>query len=184
MGRLADGDPPPRLGAKYRKQLKSPDAQTTIGLAVERVVLTGWAAQAAFFSEGLEPRPDDQAWLMWLRHLIPFYNSTGDLVNRARKQEKSSLALAGTWMILLASHGGDELLAGFEEHRIIKSRFRANTWNNARALTYFLLLIGAGRALRHVLNPDADESLGGFQSQHLLEDYAEPRNKRQLVAEA
>jgi hypothetical protein len=59
-----------------------------------------------------------------------------------------------------------------------------NTWHNARALTYFILLIGAGRALHHVLSDAVDPDFGAFQSLHLLEDYAEKRGKRQMIAEA
>ncbi len=185
MGRLADGDPPPRLGAKYRKQLRGEAAQLGIGLAAERLVISGFAAQAAFFSgENLQEAADeDTVWLAWLRHLIAYYQDTTELVDRARNEEESSLGLIGAMLISLGDHGGAEMMEGFEAHGVIKGR-RMNTWHNARALTYFILLIGAGRALHHVLSDAVDLDFGAAQSLHLLEDYAEKRGRRQMIAEA
>jgi hypothetical protein len=183
IGRLADGDPPPRFGAKYRKQLRDQAAQRDIGLAAERLVLSGFAAQAAFYEEALQERSDEEAWLLWLRHLSAFYNDTSELASRAKAEEQSTVGITGAMMITLGDHGGSELMEGYETHRILRSLRRINSWSNARALTYFLLFVGAGRALHHVLSDKVDMTFGSLQSLHLLEDYAEKRNKRQMIAE-
>ncbi len=183
IGRLADGDPPPRLGAKYRKQLRDQAAQRDIGLAVERLVLSGFAAQAAFYEEALQERSDEEAWPLWVRHLSAYYNDTSELADRAKAEEQSAFGITGAMMITLGDHGGSELMEGYETHRIVKSLRRVNGWRNARALTYFLLFMGAGRALHHVLSDQVDETFGSLQSLHLLEDYAEKRSKRQMIAE-
>jgi hypothetical protein len=183
IGRLADGDPPPRLGAKFRKQLRDQAAQRDIGLAAERLVLSGFAAQAAFYEEALQERHEEETWQLWLRHLSAYYNDTFDLTERAKAEEQSSIGVTGAMMITLADHGGSELMEGYETHGVIKKLRRINNWHNARALTYFILLVGAGRALHHVLSDKVDESFGSLQSLHLLEDYAEKRNKRQMIAE-
>lgn len=183
IGRLADGDPPPRLGAKYRKQLRDQAAQRDIGLAAERLVLSGFAAQAAFYEEALQERGDEEAWLLWLRHLSAYYNDTSELANRAKTEEQSTFGLTGAMMITLGDHGGSELMEGYETYRILKSFRRINNWSNARALTYFLLFMGAGRALHHILSDKVDTTFGSLQSLHLLEDYAEKRSKRQMIAE-
>ncbi len=183
IGRLADSDPPPRLGAKYRKQLRSEDARRSIGLAAERLMLLGFAAQAAFYNEGLDSVDrEDDAWAMWLRHLSAYYNDTSELADRARNEERSNVGLTGAMLIILGDHGGGELVEGFEEHRIIKG-LRKNTWHNARAASYLLLMMGAGRALHHVLSDEVDPTFGSLQSVRLLEDYREKRSKRQMIAQ-
>lgn len=131
IGRLADGDPPPRLGAKYRKQLRDPTAQRGIGLAAERLVLSGFAAQAALYEETLQERSDEEAWPLWLRHLSAYYNDTFELASRAKAEEESTVGITGAMMITLGDHGGSELLEGYENHRIIKSLRRINSWSNA-----------------------------------------------------
>lgn len=183
IGRLADGDPPPRLGAKYRKQLRDQAAQQDIGLALERLALSGFAGQAAFYEETLQERSDEEAWPLWLRHLSAYYTDTFELSDRAKKEEQSSLGLTGAMLIVLADHGGNELMEGYEAHGVMKKLRRINNWHNARALSYVMLLIGAGRALHHVLSDKVDENFGSLQSLHLLEEYAEKRSKRQMIAE-
>lgn len=183
IGRLADGDPPPRLGAKYRKKLRNEEARRSIGLAAERLVLSGFAAQAAFFEGTLEAKGDEEAWEMWLRHLISYYNDTNDLMGRVRSEEHSNLGIIGAMIVMLGNHGGSELIEGFEAHHIIRGFPRRNSWHNARALSYLSLLLGAGRALHHVLSEEADPSFGSLQSVRLLEDYSEKRNKRQMVTQ-
>lgn len=181
IGRLADGDPPPRLGSKFRKQLRNDDAQGEVGHAAERLVLSGFLSQAIFYDDDLEVRADLDYWPIWLRHLIPWYQDTTDLSTRARNEEQSNLGIIGAMTITLGDHGGSELMEAYERRGIYKGR--AGSWRDARALSYFLLFMGAGRALFHVLSEKVDPDFGSLQSQELLESYAEKRNKRQMVAQ-
>jgi hypothetical protein len=183
IGRLADGDPPPRFGAKYRKQLEDPEARAAIGLGVERLVLAGYCFQAAFFTGQVVDRAQDVVWAGWLRHLTASYNETNDLSSRAGREEESTEGYLGALMIGMTDHGGAELLEGFETYGILKGR-GINPWRNARAMTYLTFFIGAGRALRQVVSDQFNESFGSLLSLHLLEDYEQPRNKRQMLNEA
>lgn len=180
MGRLGDGDPPPRIGAKYRKQLGDPRAKQALGPAIEKIILSGFASQAGLYKTEGAQKPIDEVWAMWLRHISGAYNDTNDLVSKARREEKSKEGLAAVLTMLLCDRGTDELLEGYEQFGVLKQGFLSR-WRNARPLTYVSLFLGAGRVLFHVLTEKVDENFGALWTVEMLQDYQEPRNIKQAT---
>jgi hypothetical protein len=77
IGRIRDGDPPPRFGGKYRRPMRRETARLEVGLNIERLILAGFQMFLAAFFEGSEigesQLKTEERYRAWVRTLNPLY---------------------------------------------------------------------------------------------------------------
>jgi hypothetical protein len=145
IGRTSDAEPPPRLGAKYRKQLTPPDARVRVGEIMERVILGGFAARVAINENLVEnPIPFVERDLhdIWGDWIFSFFSAWQDTdLSKADPEHLEML-----WTMVVATKPLDDFVRTAEKLKIVK-RGPFKGIRNYRALTLMQYYIGTGRAL-------------------------------------
>ncbi len=178
LGRIADSDPPPRIGSKFRDELGSDEARCDVGQALENLLIGGFAAQAALSAGGeLVDRSNEETWELWLRHLAPFYaeSNLGEVLG----ESASTSGGLGTMAVIVRVPLDEYVEAGQKHDLVKKSVFRAAKTGRAMTMAYFSF--GAGRALHRVLTDAVDRDLGSTWPVELLAHYQEPRKAGELI---
>ena len=180
MGRLTDKDPPPRLGAKYRDQLRDPEARAAVAIAAERSALGGFAAHTALYrhtpATGLV---SERVWARFLRRLSASYGEAAEAFTRSTRGKPTEENLFAVLTVVIADRGLSPLIEAFQRYGIMRTGRLARV-RNARPATYGALFVGAGVSLRYAGSAAADDELGADVSIKVLEEYESPRRLRDV----
>lgn len=147
IGRVMDGDPPPRFGGKFRKQLRQPEIRREAGRVIEKFILDGFLGNAiasmVFYSETRIPGSSEsieQMYRQWVRDFAP------------------------TWWEVIPTVDPNESLIGFlfgstamptiMEYRTLCERHRIGTsfGKRKRKETYANYFFAVGWCLYHVFS--------------------------------
>jgi hypothetical protein len=142
IGRLTPRDPPPRFGAKYRKNLRDPAVADEMGSVLENLALHGFAAMAALNAVS-DPPPDrpsadplPERWAPLVRNLTPTMH---DLVDKLQMDPETASG-SGLMIFGVAQPAADDYVLLAEKLRLGKRR----PFGAARMVSYMHLFLALG----------------------------------------
>lgn len=185
MGRIADGDPPPRIGARFRKLLSKAGPQE-VGQLKSAARGVGLSSAATFIvfrkhmadiNAEFTQKPADEVWLLLLRSIVPMYHSTQELVEAAQREQFEKGGVLGLALMLCSEPWGSPLAENYDRLGLTKG-FGPKRMRTATTLPLYM---GVGCGLANALSDDADPNLGAAWQLELLENYEQPRKARDVM---
>lgn len=141
IGRVP-GEPPPRFGGRFRKQLRDREIRRRLGEALEKLIFNGYASMVAASGTRTDPfnlldRSLEERWWPFIRNMAPTYRDLVAGLNAEKRPSQTTILVLGGPAI--ADYA--ELIAEVKLGRGLRP------FSKSRAKSYATFFIAVGNAL-------------------------------------